>query len=267
MIGDGVNDVLSLKKANLAIAMGSGSQATRGVADLVLMGDSFAAVAQAVGEGQRILNGMQDILKLFLTRIATVGLVVVSSLVVVTFPIELRNASALTVFTVGIPSALLAVWAQPGRRVRDSLGRTLARFVVPAAVVSSLTGLAVFYTVFALSAPDPSALDTAGQAARTALTSFLVFVGLFLILFVEPPVPWFAVVEPITTDHRPALLAVGLAVGYVVTLIVPPARGFFQLIVPAPRDALIVAVAVVVWVVLVRTFWSRRLVDRFLGLA
>src|SRR6185369_7049028 len=73
MIGDGVNDVLSLKKANLAIAMGSGSQATRGVADLVLMQDSFGAVAQAVEEGQRILNGMQDILKLFLTRIATVG--------------------------------------------------------------------------------------------------------------------------------------------------------------------------------------------------
>ena len=121
MIGDGVNDVLSLKKANLAIAMGSGSQATRGVADLVLMQDSFGAVAQAVEEGQRILNGMQDILKLFLTRIATVGLVVVSSLVVITFPIELRNASALTVFTVGIPSALLALWAQPGKRVREGL--------------------------------------------------------------------------------------------------------------------------------------------------
>ena len=267
MIGDGVNDVLSLKKANLGIAMGSGSQATRGVADLVLMEDSFAAVAQAVGEGQRILNGMQDILKLFMTRIATIGLVVVSSLVVITFPIELRNASAVTVFTVGIPSALLAVWAQPGRRVRDSLGRTLARFVVPAAVVSSLVGLAVFYGVFALSAPDPANLDAAGQAARTALTSFLVFAGLFLILFVEPPVPWFAVVEPMTGDRRPALLAIGLAIGFVVTLVIPPARGFFQLIVPAPRDALIVVLAVVAWVLLVRTFWARRLVDRFLGLA
>ncbi len=267
MIGDGVNDVLSLKKANLAIAMGSGSQATRGVADLVLMGDSFAAVAQAVGEGQRILNGMQDILKLFMTRIATVGLVVVSSLVVGAFPIELRNASALTVFTVGIPSALLAVWAQPGRRVRDSLGRTLARFVVPAAVVSSLVGLVVFYGVFALYAPDPAHVVAAGRGARTALTSFLVFSGLSLILFVEPPVRWFAVVEPLTDDRRPALLAIGLAVGYVLTLVVPPARGFFQLVVPGPREALIVAVAVAAWVLLVRTFWERRLVDRFLGLA
>ncbi len=266
MIGDGVNDVLSLKKANLAIAMGSGSQATRGVADLVLMEDSFAAVAQAVFEGQRILNGMQDILKLFLTRIATVGLVVVSSMVVVTFPIELRNASALTVFTVGIPSAVLAVWAQPGRRVRDTLGRTLARFVVPAAVVSSLMGLAVFYGVLALSVPDPSGLGAASRDARTALTSFLVFAGLLLILFVEPPIPWFAVAEPLTRDRRPALLAVGLAIGYLAVLLIEPARAWFQLVLPGPREAVIVAAAVIGWVLLVRIFWERRLVGRFLGL-
>src|SRR6185369_9046185 len=175
--------------ANLAISMGSGSQATRGVADLVLMGDSFAAVAQAVEEGQRIVNGMQDILKLFLTRIATVGLVVVSSLVVITFPIELRNASALTVFTVGIPSALLALWAQPGKRVRDSLTRTLASFVVPAAVVSSLVALVMFYAVLLLALPETNALEAAMGSARTALTSYLVYVGLFLIVFVEPPIP------------------------------------------------------------------------------
>jgi len=264
MIGDGVNDVLSLKRANLAIAMGSGSQATRGVADLVLMQDSFAAVAQAVEEGQRILNGMQDILKLFLTRIATVGLVVVSSLVVVTFPIELRNASALTVFTVGIPSALLAFWAQPGRRIRDSLGRTLARFVVPAAVVSSLMGLLVFYGSLVLAGSSSEAnLD----AARTALTAFLVSVGLVLILFVEPPLPWFAVAEPLTVDRRPAWLAVALGVGFVIVLFVPLARDWFSFSLPGPRDALLVILAVAAWVLLVRTFWERRLVDRFLGLA
>ncbi len=263
MIGDGVNDVLSLKKANLAIAMGSGSQATRGVADLVLMQDSFAAVAQAVGEGQRILNGMQDILKLFLTRIATVGLVVVSSLVVITFPIELRNASALTMFTVGIPSALLAVWAQPGRRIRDPLDRTLARFVVPAAVVSSLMGLFVFYGSLVLAGSfTPASLD----AARTALTAYLVYAGLFLILFVEPPIPWFAVVETVTDDHRPAALALTLGVGFIVLLLLPFARDWFSFSLPGPRDMLLVAMAVVGWLLLIRTFWKRRLVDRFLGI-
>ncbi len=269
MIGDGVNDVLSLKKANLGIAMGSGTQATRGVADLVLMQDSFAAVAQAVEEGQRILNGMQDILKLFLTRIATVGLVIVSSLVVTTFPIELRNASALTVFTVGIPSALLAFWAQPGRRVRSELPRTLATFVAPAAVVSSLAGLFVLYGSLYLAGagtPGGPALAVALHAARTALTAFLVFAGLILILFVEPPVSWFAVVEPITKDRRPAILAVVLAIGFLVTVQVPAARTFFAFGLPEERDALLVAIAVVAWTLLVREFWRRRLVERFLGM-
>jgi cation-transporting ATPase E len=268
MIGDGVNDVLSLKKANLGIAMGSGSQATRGVADLVLMEDSFAAVAQAVEEGQRIVNGMQDILKLFLTRIATVGLVVVSSLVVVGFPIELRNASALTIFTVGIPSALLAVWAQSGRRIEESLGRTLATFVIPAAIVSSLTGLLVFYGSLALAAaPDPAALAAATAQARTALTTFLVFIGLMLVVFVEPPTDWLAVAEPKSPDRRPTLLAAVLAVGFVAMLLVTPAREFFGFQVPGARETAIVAVAVVVWVPLVRIFWKRQLIDRFLGIS
>jgi cation-transporting ATPase E len=268
MIGDGVNDVLSLKKANLAIAMGTGSAATRGVADLVLMQDSFAAVAQAVVEGQRILNGMQDILKLFLTRIMTVGLVVISALVVAVFPIELRNASVLTVFTVGIPSALLAVWAQPGVQVRESLGRTLARFVVPAAVVSSLVGTVLFVALLFLGTNvDARSFDASLKDAQTALTSYLVFTGLLLILFVEPPIPWFAAREPLTADRRPALLAIGLAIGYVVVLQVPPLRDFFQLVAPGPREAGVVLLGVVAWLLLVRTFWTRRLVDRFLGFA
>jgi cation-transporting P-type ATPase E len=268
MIGDGVNDVLSLKKANLAISMGSGSQATRGVADLVLMDDSFAAVARAVEEGQRIINGMQDILKLFLTRIATVGLVVVSSLVVVSFPIELRNASALTIFTVGIPSALLAVWAQPGRRQQESLGRTLATFVVPAALVSSLMGLFVFYAAIALAgATEPVAMAAATAQARTALTTFLVFVGLFLVVFVEPPTPWFAVAEPQSPDWRPTILAMALAAGYVAVLLAPPAREFFSFALPGVREAVLATGAAAIWVPLVRTFWKRRLVDRFLGVA
>ncbi len=267
MIGDGVNDVLSLKKANLGIAMGSGSQATRGVADLVLMEDSFAAVAQAVEEGQRIVNGMQDILKLFLTRIATVGLVVVSSLVVVGFPIELRNASALTIFTVGIPSALLALWAQSGRRIEESLGRTLATFVVPAAVVSSLLGLLVFYGSLALSgASDQAALAAASAQARTALTTFLVYIGLMLVVFVEPPTDWLAVAEPKSPDRRPTLLAAVLGLGFIAMLLVPPAREFFGFQVPGMREAAIVAAAVIVWVPLVRIFWKRQLIDRFLGI-
>ena len=271
MIGDGVNDVLSLKKANLAIAMGSGSQATRGVADLVLMDDSFAAVAQAVEEGQRILNGMQDILKLFLTRIATVGLVVVSSLVVVGFPIELRNASALTVFTVGIPSALLAVWAQPGPRLaRVSLDRTLrelrdpgGRRLEPRRPRSCSTARCAL-----AGAHDDVALDAASAQARTALTSFLVFIGLMLIVFVEPPI---ALVRRRRADHdgpAPAYLALGL--GHRLrrrAAQVPPARDFFQLIAPAPAGGAHRDPRRRVWVAPGTDLLAYRVVDRFLGRA
>ena len=276
MIGDGVNDVLSLKKANLGIAMQSGSQATRGVADIVLTDDSFASLAPAVEEGQRILNGMQDILRLFLTRIVTVGLLIVTSLVVGLFPIDLRNASALTLFTVGIPTALLAVWAQPGQRPHDSLGRTLARFVVPAAILSSLAGLAVLYgTLFLRLSPDgpfgairpndPVAYDAAVLVAQSALTSFLVLAGLVLVVFVEPPIERLAVIEPRTPDRRPTLLAVGLGIAYLVLVSVPGGRAIFSLRPLGLAEILIVGLAVAAWAVLLFAAWRHRVVERFLG--
>jgi cation-transporting ATPase E len=277
MIGDGVNDVLSLKKANLGIAMQSGSQAARGVADIVLTNDSFASLAPAVEEGQRILNGMQDILRLFLSRITTVGLLIVTSLVIGIFPIDLRNGSALTLFTVGIPTALLAVWAQPGARAHESLGRTLARFVVPAAVLSSLAGLAVLFGVIVIQLGgldaivgrgpvDTAALNAAVSIAQSALTSFLVFAGLVLVVFVEPPVAWLAVIEPRSPDRRPTMLAGALAALYLVLLAVPAGRAVFALHPLGAAELAVVIAAVAVWAAALHTVWRHRVVERFLGI-
>ncbi len=277
MIGDGVNDVLSLKKANLGIAMQSGSQATRGVADIVLTNDSFASLAPAVEEGQRILNGMQDILRLFLSRIMTVGLLIVTSLVVGLFPIDLRNASALTLFTVGIPTALLAVWAQPGQRPHDSLGRTLARFVVPAAILSSLAGLAVLFGTLllrlspdgpfgAIRLDDPAAFDAAVLVAQSALTSFLVIAGLVLVVFVEPPIERLAVIEPRTPDRRPTLLAIGLGIAYLVLVALPGGRAIFSLQPLGLVEILIIGIAVAAWAAVLFAAWRYRVVERFLGI-
>jgi cation-transporting ATPase E len=277
MIGDGVNDVLSLKKANVAVAMQSGSQATRGVADIVLMNDSFAALAPAVEEGQRIVNGMQGILALFLTRIATLGALIVSSLIIGVFPIALRNASAITAFTVGVPAALLAIWAQPGPLPRLGLGRTLMRFVVPAAVVTSLVGLVLLYGALALrfiEANDPSLtqaeidrlLALATPGAQSVLTSFLVFTGLALVAFVEPPTHWLAVVRPLTKDRRPALLALGLAVAYLVVMAFGTLRAVFALQPLRTIEWGILVVALAVWILVIRPVWRHRLVERFIGL-
>jgi cation-transporting ATPase E len=277
MIGDGVNDVLSLKKANLGIAMQSGSQAARGVADIVLTNDSFASLAPAVEEGQRILNGMQAILRLFLSRIMTVGLLVVTSLVIGIFPIALRNGSAVTLFTVGIPTVLLAVWAQPGARAHESLGRTLARFVVPAAALSSLAGLAVLFGVIVIQLggldaltgrgqAETAALDAAVAIAQSALTSFLVLAGLVLVVFVEPPVAWLAVIEPRSPDRRPTILAGVLAALYLLLLAVPAGRAVFALQPLGAAELAIVIAAVAAWAAALHAAWRYRVVERFLGI-
>jgi cation-transporting ATPase E len=139
--------------------------------------------------------------------------------------------------------------------------------VAPAAVVSSLLGLAVFYGSLVLSgAQDAATLEAAAAEARTAFTSFLVLAGLALIVFVEPPTDWLAVAEPRSRDRRPTYLAAALAAGYAATLVLPAARDFFSFAVPQPLEGLLVLAAFAAWVPLVRLFWKRRLLERFVGL-
>lgn len=275
MIGDGVNDVLSLKKANLGVAMQSGSQATRSVADIVLVNDSFAALAPAVAEGQRIVNGMQDVLKLFLTRIAAMALVIITALVVGIFPINIRHGTVLTLWTVGIPTVLLAYWAPSGQRYRQTLVRSLVHFVLPAAILSSLFGLVVFYgpiiyrlagsgTSWAESGPAFAGLVLVGQ---TALTSFLVLTGLLLVVFVEPPTPWWVGGDVFSGDWRPAALAGGLALGYVGIMAMPAVRNFFNLQVLDATTVLLVVGCTLLWMLLVRAAWRGCWLERFLGVA
>ena len=81
MIGDGVNDVLSLKKANLGIAMQSGSNATRNVADMVLLNDSYAALIPALAQGKKMVNGIRDATYLLASRGLCYALVIILSLI------------------------------------------------------------------------------------------------------------------------------------------------------------------------------------------
>ncbi|HEX9068464.1 MAG TPA: HAD-IC family P-type ATPase [Ktedonobacterales bacterium] len=278
MIGDGVNDVLSLKKAEVGIAMQSGSQASRSVADIVLMNDSFESLLPAVEAGQRIINGMQDILKIFLTRISTIALVIVSAWLIGIFPLSLRHGSMVTLLTVGIPSIALALWARTGPAATEKLVRQLLRFVVPAALTTSLLSLLLFYGRLTL----PIVMRTAGlsrtppgelsdlvtatvPAAQTTLTAFLVTCGVLLILFVDPPARWWAVANPYVGDWRPVALVIGMLTALVAFLLLPPLRAFFSLAQLSALDLLTVAVAGTLWLLIVRTIWRTELMDRFLG--
>ena len=272
MIGDGVNDVLSLKRANLAIAMQGGSQAARSVADMVLLNDSFAVLPSAVREGQRIVVGMQNILKLFLSRVFYIVILVLSTSLIGGFPLVPKQNSLLAFFTTGITTAALALWAKPELRPRGSLLRRLLHFVIPAGLTLSVMALVLFlfYTLAFERSLVVNNLPTnlTGTwhlaVAQTVLTHFLMLTGLLLVIFVVPPTPFWAVAEKLSEDWRPTLLSIFLIVLYGLFLLITPLREFFDLVELRLADYAFIAGAAVYWVLLARAAWRWKLVDKFL---
>jgi cation-transporting ATPase E len=173
MVGDGVNDILSLRRANLGIAMESGSAAARGVSDLVLLRDAFSVLPRAVIEGQRIVAAMEATLILLLSRTFYVLLIIAgAALLGLPFPITPRQNSVLAFATVGIPLVVLALWVPPRRLPRSLLGETL-RVSIPASL-----------GVFVLALPVYAVLINGGadlEEAQTILTTLTVFCGLGLL--------------------------------------------------------------------------------------
>ncbi|HYI21477.1 MAG TPA: HAD-IC family P-type ATPase [Candidatus Limnocylindrales bacterium] len=255
MVGDGVNDVMSLKQAHLGISMQSGSQATRAVADMVLLEDSFSALPAAVVEGQRIISGMQDSLHLFLTRAMYMALVIFgAALLGLAMPVSPRHNTVLALLTVGIPALFLALWARPARPGLDSLRRIL-RLVIPPALALAALGLPIYYYFF-------NSTDDLVYA-RTAFTTFAVFCGLGLLPLLEPPVgESMSGADADGADVRPTVLALALLALYGLFFVVPPVRDFFELTPLAWPDIALIAGAAVAWAVLVLLMWRARLVER-----
>jgi cation-transporting ATPase E len=269
MIGDGVNDVLSLKKAHIGVAMQSGSAATRGVADIILLKDSFAALPNAFMEGQRILNGMEDVIRLFLTRALYAALIIMGTAVVAEaqlFPFIPKHASLITLLTVGLPTFMLAAWARPGVP-KASLVRSITRFVLPAAATVSVVGLSVysFYLLNYYRPAPPGTEAVAINISRTALTTVTVLMGLVLIAFVEPPTPWWVAGDDLSGDWRPTLVGLLMLGIYVLINVYEPLRTFFELEVLHPVDYVLLTSVTVLWTLLLRLIWRAHLFERFLG--
>ncbi len=275
MTGDGVNDVLSVKKANLGISMQSGSQATRAVADIILLNDSFAAVPAAFMEGQRIRLGLQDILSLFLVRVFAVALLITAASVTgAGFPFAPANMTLLTLLTVGIPTFALAIFAKPGRTMGRIFG-PLLHFVLPATLLLLVVSLAVYLGFYFLHDVDLDALRAQSKAdsatlasdalARDALTYVMVLCGLVLVPFVSPPTNWWRVQDGDQLDWRPSLVALLMLPLYAAILINSWTREFFDIELLPASDYFFIAVAVVIWTILLRYVWKEKLLERYFG--
>jgi magnesium-transporting ATPase (P-type) len=249
VIGDGVSDVPSMRQANLSIAGHTSSQAALGVADIVLLKDSPKVLLDILNKGQRIANGLLDVLRLYLTQVFYVALlIVVITLIARGFPYSSKQGSIIAIVTLSIPSVALSLWAAPGQLPTKDLRRLMARFVTPAVLTISAAGLVV-YVLFHERTGDR-------EYTQLVLTYALVAMGLFLVLFLRPPTRLLEGAATQGSDRRFVVVTVVLLFAFLLVSMIPLTYQLFML--KPLRQALdyaIVGVVVLGWAVSLRIIW------------
>ncbi|UYQ62848.1 cation-translocating P-type ATPase [Streptomyces peucetius] len=213
MTGDGVNDVLALKDADIGVAMGSGSEASKAVAQIVLLNNSFATLPSVVAEGRRVIGNITRVATLFLTK--TVYSVLLAILVVcsqVEYPFLPRHLTLLSTLTIGVPAFFLAL-APNKERARPHFVRRVMRYAIPAGVIAATATFAAYLLARAYySGPGSLAAET----SVATLTLFLV--AMWVLAIVARPYTWW----------RIGLVAV-MGLGFLLVLTVPWLQDFFAL--------------------------------------
>jgi P-type E1-E2 ATPase len=220
MIGDGVNDVPALKRARMAVAMGSGAQVTKGVADVVLMKDQFARLPEAVGEGRRIARNVHRLGRLYLTKtVYAAALILLVAVPGFAFPFLPRHLTIAALLTIGIPSFVLALLPSDGPLYRGRLLRALAAFAVPAGLGTALGSILSFFLV-------DTVAGASLEAGRTAATTTLIVLGLAFVLLLERGPGR----EHIAIQGYMLVMVISLASVFALILGVGPVREFFDLV-------------------------------------
>jgi cation-transporting P-type ATPase E len=213
MTGDGVNDVLALKDADIGVSMGSGSEATRAVAQIVLLNNSFATLPSVVAEGRRVIGNITRVATLFLAK--TVYSVLLAILVVcsqVEYPFLPRHLTLLSTLTIGVPAFFLAL-APNKERAKPHFVRRVMRYAIPAGVIAAAATFAT-YLLARSHYSGPGALDAETSAAT--LTLFLA--SMWVLAIVARPYTWWRV-----------CLVAAMGACFLIVLIVPWLQDFFAL--------------------------------------
>jgi magnesium-transporting ATPase (P-type) len=220
MIGDGVNDVPALKRARMAVAMGSGAQVTKGVADVVLLKDEFSRLPEAVGEGRRIARNVHRLGRLYLTKtVYAAALILLVAVPGFAFPFLPRHLTVAAFLTIGIPSFVLALAPSDGPLYRGRLLGALAGFAVPAGLATALGSILSFFLVDTVAGGSL-------EAGRTAATTTLIVLGLSFVLLLERGPGR----EHIAIQSYMLALIAGLGALFALGLAAPPVREFFEMV-------------------------------------
>lgn len=239
MTGDGVNDVLALKDADLGIAMGSGAGATRAVAQLVLLDSKFSVLPSVVAEGRRVLGNIERVSDLFLTKSfysALLSLITVvltlTSIYQVEFIFLPRHLTVITWLTIGTPAFFLALMPNT-QRFRPGFFKRVLRFAVPAGVICAISSFTTYLLVLTEEKPV--------EDARTAAAITLFIIAWTVLILVARPL----------NALRIAIVVV-MGFGFLTVIGLPTLSHFFALNLSTDNDGLTaVAVGVVGAAVLV----------------
>ncbi|MFC1419999.1 HAD-IC family P-type ATPase [Streptacidiphilus cavernicola] len=239
MTGDGVNDVLALKDADIGVAMGAGSEATRAVAQIVLLDNSFATLPLVVAEGRRVIGNIERVANLFLVKTVYSVLLAIAVIVCrVPYPFLPRHSTVLSALTIGVPGFFLAL-APNNERAREGFVQRVLRFAIPAGLIAG----AASFTCYLLARAD----HATGQVADTSSTTVTLFlVALWVLAIIARPYNWWRV-----------LLVVAMAAGFGLVLVVPWLQNFFQLDLVGYRDPWTAVAIALVAGLLLELAWRR----------
>jgi len=227
MTGDGVNDVLALKDADMGIAMGAGSAATRSVAQLTLLDNRFSTLPTVLAEGRRVINNIERVANLFVVKATyAVLLAAATGAFGVPFPFLPRHLTLIGTFSIGLPGFFLAL-APNVRRARPGFVDRVLRFSLPGGTVAAVATFVVYQVL--RTADDVSLVE-----ARTGAALVLLGVGLVVIGLLSRPM-----------RISNVILIVTMGAAYLAAMVIGPIRDYFILDAPPTWGWSVVGAAIV----------------------